>query len=221
MVLTKKEILKAVEENELAFSPNLDGFQVQPHAIDLRLGYTFRMPKAWELTKEGRAAVQLDPTQDKSDSFEEITIKEGQYFEILPKEFVLGTTLEEIHLASNHLMGVLYPRSSVNRRGLAINMSGIIDVGYKGRLIIPLMNNTESQVIRLYPGERVCQVVFMELSSSLNKADAQRHGLTKAKYHEKKHVASRKDRNDENILIRSGKLSQLKKTYAFKEPVKK
>ena len=212
MVLAKNEILKHVDEGGLAFSPGLDGFQIQPHAVDLRLGFDFRLPKAWELTKKGRAAVNLDPTQDKADTFEEISLKAGQFFEILPKEFVLGTTLEEIEIGSGGLMGVLYPRSSVNRRGLAINMSGIIDAGYKGRLIIPIMNNTESQVIRLYPGERVCQVVFMELSSELTKGSMMKHGLTKAKYHDRSSTA-RKDRTDENDLIRSGKLEKLKKDF--------
>ncbi|MCA9376030.1 MAG: dCTP deaminase [Candidatus Doudnabacteria bacterium] len=214
MVLAKNELLDYVSSGGLSFSPGLDGFQVQPHAVDLRLGFTFRLPKMWELNKEGRVAVAQDPTADRSDAFEEIELTPGQYFDILPKEFVLGTTLEEIGIETGKLMGVLYPRSSVNRRGLAINMSGIIDAGYKGRLIIPLMNNTESQVIRVYPGERVCQVVFMELSSELSKAQAQQHGLTRAKYHAKEEVASRGDRKDENALIRSGRLEQLKKTFA-------
>lgn len=214
MVLAKKEILEAVAAKELEFEPGLDGFQVQPHAVDLRLGTLFRLPKLWELTKEGRAAVQLDPTQDRGDTFEEIQLKPGQYFEILPKEFVLGTTYEEIEIRSGKLMGVLYPRSSVNRRGLAINMSGIIDAGYRGRLIIPLMNNTESQVIRLYPGERVCQVVFMSLSSELTMREARQHGLTTAKYHDREEVASRRDKKEENELIRAGKLELLKKSFA-------
>jgi len=60
MILSKQTILNKIKNKQLAFKPNLDGFQLQPHAVDLRLGYKFFLPKTWEITKEGRKAINID-----------------------------------------------------------------------------------------------------------------------------------------------------------------
>lgn len=219
MVLTKKEILQKINNSELVFTPGLDGFQLQPHAIDFRLGYDFYIPKTWKLTKKGRQALTIDPldTLSSSNNFEKIILKPRQYFEILPKEFIIGTTLEKIEINSNDIMGVLYPRSSINRRGLSVDLSGVIDVGYKGSLIIPILNNTQEQKIRLYPGERICQVVFQKLTSVISDDEASWHGLTKAKYNGKANfISARSDKKEETELIRKGKIRELKKKYQVK-----
>lgn len=213
MVLTKHEILSEIKSGGLAFSPELDQFQVQPHAVDLRLGFEFRLARTWELTKQGRKAVNVDPLDKKVDNFEVIKLDYGQYFELLPKEFVIAVTLEEIAINADNLMAVLYPRSSINRRGLSVDLSGIIDVGYKGRLVIPIMNNTNEQVIRVYPGERICQIVFEELATSLNAEEAQLHGLSKAKYHQSEHITIKPDSDIEKDLIRKGEIDKLKHKY--------
>ncbi len=217
MVLTKKEILQAIEKKDLEFDPVIDGFQLQPHAIDLRLGYEFKLPKNWQLTKNGRQAINIDPLRQKeSNNFETIKLKPGQYFEILPKEFILATTLEKISINRLDLMSVLYPRSSINRRGLAVDLSGIIDAGYKGKLVIPIKNNTNDQIIKVYPGERICQVVFQQLTSKLTEDEAHKHGLSKAKYHESNEITSKADKNTETDLIASGKIDKLKDKYQIK-----
>ena len=126
-VLTKNNILDRIRAGGLRFDPPLDGFQIQPHAVDLRLGFAFRLPKTWELTENGREALNIDYLGTrKGDYFEEIQLVPGQTFELLPSEFVIVTTLEEIQMPLD-LMTVLYPRTSFNRRGLAVDLSGIID----------------------------------------------------------------------------------------------
>ncbi|MFQ5493014.1 MAG: dCTP deaminase [Candidatus Dojkabacteria bacterium] len=216
MVLTRSEILARIDSNELVFEPPLDGFQVQPHAIDLRLGFDFLIPKTWTLTKEGRKAISIDPL-DKNvngQNFDKLSLKQGQYFELLPGESVIGATLERIDLKARDIMCVLYPRSSINRRGLAVDLTGIIDVGYKGSLVIPIVNKTGEQIIRIYPGERICQIVFQALSLPMSRAEARKHGLTRAKYHlSKSNIQSRTDRRDETDLIKKGKISELKRKY--------
>src|SRR5688572_16523650 len=128
MVLTREEIKKKIKDKELAFEPNLDGFQLQPHAVDLRLGNIFYLPRTWEINKKGRVALYVDPTSPTSlENYDEVLLKNGQYFEVLPGEYVVGRTLEKISLNSPNIMGVLYPRSSINRRGLSIGMTGIVD----------------------------------------------------------------------------------------------
>ena len=81
-ILTKKQILDRVAKNEIGFNPNLDKFQLQAHAVDLRLGYTFLIPKIWHLTTKGREI--LDVTHfDKANpqQFDVVELEQGQYFD--------------------------------------------------------------------------------------------------------------------------------------------
>lgn len=217
MVLTQKHIIERIKKKELVFSPNLDRFQMQPHSIDLRLGSDFHLPKSWEMTKNGRVALHIDPLEKYVDNFEHIKLKDGQYFELLPNEYVVASTMEKIELHAEDLMGVLFPRSSVTRRGLAINLTGLIDVGYKGYLMIPILNNTHNQVIRVYPGERICSVLFEELSSPITSKEALIHGVAKAKYQNNEigFIGSKTDKQDEIDMIKNGKIKALKNKYSI------
>ena len=216
-VLVKGDILKALQEKRLAFSPMIDGSQLQPHAVDLRLGQSFYIPRPWHMTERGREAINVDPLENLDDveAFDIIEIKPGQYFEILPQEFVICSTMEKIAINDLSLMAVLYPRSSINRRGLSVNLSGIIDTGYSGKLMIPIQNNTTNQIIKMYPGERVCQIVFEELTGELSKATAMQHGLSSAKYDQASDssLKSKQDKKEETHLIHSGDLDALKSQF--------
>ena len=81
--------------------------------------------------------------------------------------------------------------------------------------MIPIMNNTRDQVIRIYPGERICQVVFQTISPEVTRKEAVQHGLAAAKYHDhgENFVSSKADRPDENEFIRTGKVDELKKCF--------
>lgn len=219
-ILTRTEIRKLIKDNKLGFEPGLDAFQLQPHAVDLRLGYTFHIPKTWKVTKDGRKSIQVDPLDynGHEDNFEQVILKPGQYFEILPREFIIVSTLEKIIINDDRLMAVLYPRSSVNRRGLAVDLTGIIDVWYSGQLMIPLLNNTQTQTIKIYPGERICQVAFDQLSSPIDKMEAYQHGLTKAKYLSSTDTSLNYqiDKKSEIDLVKKGDILQLKNKYQIK-----
>nr|AIA17956.1 deoxycytidine triphosphate deaminase [uncultured bacterium] len=205
--LVKDEILEYIKQEKLRFTPALDTFQVQSHSIDLRLGYTFMVPKLWGLTEKGREAFFIDYLDDRQ-RFEVIELENEQFFDLLPKESVVASTLEEVALP-NDLMAVLYPRSSVNRKGLAVDLSGIVDAGYEGRLLIPITNNTSSQVIRIYPGERICQLVFYPLSRAIETERSRWHksDVPVGRRSEKKKV--------EETLIAKGHIRELKTKYAL------
>lgn len=207
-ILIKDEIVERIKKGTLVFTPQLDTFQLQAHSIDLRLGYTFLVYKTWRLTDNGRTAVYLDYGESK-DHFDVIELEEGQYFDILPHEYVVVSTLERIKL-SKDIMAVLYPRSSVNRKGLSVDLSGVIDAGYEGNLIIPLRNNTESQIVRIYPGERFCQIVFHTLNAPVKPR--------KSRYAKKDIVVGvlNEDEVREQKFIRNGKIKNLKERYRLK-----
>lgn len=210
-ILAKNQILEKVASGEITIDPPLDQFQIQAHAIDLRLGYTFMIPKQWHLTAKGREAFSLDHLANPKDSnhFDIVELEKGQTFQLLPGEYVLAATLETITWPDD-LMSVLYPRSSTNRRGISIDLTGIIDAGYSGQLVIPIKNNTTSQTITLYPGERFCQITFEELSEASGKPDGT--------YHQKDVIDGfmvKDSKKDELDYITQGNITELKKDFSL------
>ncbi|MEX2054054.1 MAG: dCTP deaminase [Candidatus Colwellbacteria bacterium] len=205
-VLIKDQILERIKNGSLAFNPGLDALQVQGHSVDLRLGFTFMIPKVWQATDGGREAVNLDPLRSVGSShFDVVELEQGQHFDLLPSEFILVSSLESITIPKD-LMAVLYPRSSVNRRGLSIDLTGIIDSGYSGKLVLPVRNNTRSQTIRLYPGERFCQLVFQQLLGDVD---------TRRSRHHMRDVAeglAKEDDQEVDIVIK-GDIDALKDKY--------
>lgn len=215
-ILTKKQILERVKTGNITFHPNLDEFQVQAHAIDMRLGYTFLVPKEWHMTPNGREALRIDHLdKNKPEYFEAIELEQGQYFELLPNEHVLASTFESVKVP-NDLMAILYPRSSTNRKGLSVDLTGIVDSGYEGQLVIPIGNNTSSQVVKLYPGERFCQLVFESLDEPVE--------AEKSRYHQKDIVegfimskSDKQRRDGEEIkYVAEGKMKELKNEKGIK-----
>ncbi len=206
-ILTKKQILELLDEGKISFSPQIDSFQLQAHSVDLRLGYSFMIPKLWKMTDNGREAFLIDYV-DSKDRFELIELEHKQFFDLLPKEYVIATTLEEVKI-SDDLMAVLYPRSSINRRGLSVDLSGIVDAGYEGRLLIPITNNTQTHVIRLYPGERFCQLVFYSLSEPVK--------IVESRWHKKDIIIGKlpERKRAEEKLIQSGDIKTLKQKFAL------
>lgn len=212
-VITKTEIIERIKNKQLAFTPALDQFQLHAHSIDLRLGFTFLVPKVWQATNNGREAIKLDPFSGESPAhFDVIELEKGQFFDLLPGEYVTVSTLESITIP-NDLLAVLYPRSSANRRGLSVDLSGIIDAGYQGQLIIPLRNNTQYQTIRLYPGERICQIVLQQLTQPVVPRAS--------RYHKKDIIEGERigalphEREIEMKLILQGDIKKLKAEHAL------
>ncbi len=207
-ILTKKQILEEIKIGKIKIKPGLDSFQLQDHAVDLRLGFTFMIPKLWKITEKGREVLDvMHFDKANNDFFEIIELEEGQYFELLPGEHVIVGTLEKISLP-NDLMAILYPRSSTNRKGLSLDLTGIVDSGYEGQLTLPIRNNAKSQVVRLYPGERICQLVFETLTENTNPR--------KSKYHNKDVAEGvKREKQKEAKLILKGKIKELKEKNAL------
>ncbi|HVS79119.1 MAG TPA: dCTP deaminase [Candidatus Saccharimonadales bacterium] len=210
-VLTRDDIIKYVSEGQLGFSPALDSFQLQAHSVDLRLGFTFLVPKTWYVTKNGREQLHMDYyAAERPEYFDVVELEKGQFFDLLPGEHILVSSLETVKLPKD-LMAVMYPRSSTNRKGISVDQTGIVDSGYEGQLVIPIRNNTASQTVRLYPGERFCQLVFQKLTQTVK--------ARKSRYHQKDIIEGvdvdslAHERRAEIKLIRSGAIRELKSKY--------
>ena len=218
-VLTREDILACVEDGRIAFKPSLDSFQVQAHSVDLRLGFTFLIPKSWHVTKAGREQLLMNYYDtNRPEYFDIVELEKGQFFDLLPGEHILVSSLESIKVPDD-LMAVMYPRSSTNRKGISVDLTGIIDSGYEGQLVIPIRNNTQHQTVRIYPGERFCQIVFQRL----HKVSAPR----RSRYHQRDIIdgvdvdSLDKERETEIQLIMSGDIKKLKAEHpAITPPAK-
>lgn len=217
MMLNKTELLSYIKDGKIAFSPVLDGFQLQPNSIDLRLGWSFYVSKTTEMSPAGRIGVAADylEYEQPKEYYQLIKLSPGQCFEIQPKEFVIISTLEKVSLADGSVAAMMYPRSSIMRRGLIIE-GGVVDAFYSGHLTIPVFNST-THVIKLFPGERVCQLVVHQLSSVLTSDDAKKHGISSAKYMDATPygLEAKSDSKEEVDFIKSGKLEELKAKFGL------
>lgn len=218
MVLTKKEMQNLISSGALVFTPELDEYQLQPNSIDLRVGWSFYIPDTWKYNDKGRLAVIADylDYQNVEEYFKLIKLKPGQFFEILPKETIIISTLEKITLNTGRIAGNLFPRSSALRRGLQIN-TGVVDCRYSGQLTIPVVNNS-NHIIKIYPGERICQLQLFELASELSEEEAKAHGRQTGKYigSTPYGLEAKIDANEEVDLIKAGKIDELKTQFKLK-----
>lgn len=126
--------------------------QLQPASVDLRLGTEFVRFTPCEAVDMRDRAVPTYP----------ISVGTGDsYFELKPKELVLGMTIERIELGPR-VCASIEGKSSLGRMGLAVHVTaGFVDPGFRGQITLELFNLSPSP-IRLRPGMAVCQVAFSE-----------------------------------------------------------
>ena len=220
-ILNKNQLREYIDEKKIEFTPQIDEFQLQPNSIDLRIGWNFYVPEKSQHTDEGRTAMRPDYFESgfNKEYFKLIKLKPRQYFEILPGEFIFAAALEKIQLNTGDIMAILYSRTSMMRRGLLIQ-SGVVDVKYSGHLIIPILNTT-NQYLRIYPGERVCQLIFHTLSSDLSSDEAIKHGVADAKYAGSTpyNLEARLDSEQEIAFIKKGDIEGLKNDFLINKPI--
>ncbi|NOZ82127.1 MAG: dCTP deaminase, partial [Candidatus Micrarchaeota archaeon] len=124
--------------------------------VDLRLGTEF-------VTFTMTQTPFIDPKKPENYTKRKV-ISENERFILHPGEFVLGTVKEYIRLPE-YLAGAVDGRSSLGRLGILTHItSTFINPGWEGRLVLEI-NNIGKMPVCLYPGMRICKVVFFRLSS--------------------------------------------------------
>lgn len=83
--------------------------------------------------------------------------------ELPPLTFCLASTVETIHLPDD-LCAQVAGCSSIGRSGLQIECAGWVDPGFSGQITVELFNMLDVPIF-LVPGQRICQIVFMEMTS--------------------------------------------------------
>lgn len=174
MILSDRDIKKALKSKRILFSPDLNlSTQLGSCSVDLRLGNSFRV------FKHSRYPF-IDPHDKKlaEDMMEEEVVKNNEPFILQPGDFVLATTIESLTLP-NDLVGRLEGRSSMGRLGIVVHSTAsVFDPGWDGKIVMEL-GNLGRMPVALYPGMRICAMTFEELSSA---ADVPYSHKKQAKY---------------------------------------
>lgn len=165
MILSDRDVRARLARGDIKIAPEPDPeIQIQPASIDLRLGYDFQ---TFNYTQQAL----IDPADPSS--FEQLTnlihLQESERFIVHPGEFVLATTLERVEIPDD-LVARLEGRSSIGRLGIVIHSTaGYIDPGFKGRITLEI-SNLGRIAVALYPGMRICQIAFEEMSSPVSES---------------------------------------------------
>jgi len=91
----------------------------------------------------------------------EETISPRYGFPLIPKKLALAWTREYIEMRTEtRLAARVEGKSSLSRLGLVVHMTApTIHAGFEGRIRLEMMNHG-AVPIRLWPGMRVCQLIF-------------------------------------------------------------
>lgn len=157
VILSDRTIREHLERGVITIDP-LDDTAVQPSSVDLRLDHRF-------LVFRNHTRGIIDVKEDLSDLTEPIEASDAKPFILHPGEFVLGSTLERIALPDD-LVARLEGKSSLGRLGLLIHSTaGFVDAGWDGQITLEL-SNVASLPITLYPGMKVGQISFMQMTTA-------------------------------------------------------
>lgn len=113
-------------------------------------GFDLRLGKVWKIKGSGFLGVEDRKTCDT------VAVK-ARHLIIKPGDFYLVTTIETVNVPKN-LVGILKPRSTLQRMGLILRTTQIAP-GYSGELTFALYNAGPCQV-KIEFGARIVHVMF-------------------------------------------------------------
>jgi dCTP deaminase len=161
MILSDKDIKQAIKDGRIKVD-NFKDYESCIHcaSFDLHLGNFFK------IFKHSRFPFidTRDPKGVLGKVVETIEVKDGEAYYVHPGEYVLGVTTEKVGL-SDDLVARVEGRSSLGRLGLIIHATaGFVDPGFEGTITLEI-SNLNSVPIAIYPGMRICQLAFHQMTS--------------------------------------------------------
>lgn len=157
--------LSASHPRPIGVTPILTSSQVQPASLDVRLGPNFRAIKIGKMTHLD----PLSPSEQVGRQVKKYTdvykiLGKREAYVLHPGEFALGATLEHVRLPLD-IAARFEGRSSWGRLGILVHATaGYVDPGFEGNITVELANVGKIPV-SLYPGVRIGQLSFFEMSS--------------------------------------------------------
>ena len=155
MVLSDQAIRRLIEAGRIGIDP-YDAGLMQPSSLDVRVDRLFRV------FRNSRYPF-IDVKAEQEELTELVEVDGAEPFILHPGEFVLGSTLERVTLPDD-LVARLEGKSSLGRLGLLIHSTaGFIDPGFDGHVTLEL-SNVANLPITIYPGMKIGQVSFMQMT---------------------------------------------------------
>jgi len=161
--LNDLEIRKAVATEDIGIHPFVER-QLQPVSYDLTLSVNILVPRddvhtietaPWDDYRQDSKYYGLVPSWHQHTRSRAIP---GGY-DLRPREFILGSTREEISLPS-HYAARVEGKSSLGRLGMAVHITaGFIDPGFQGQITLEIVNLAPWD-IKLHEGMPIAQIVF-------------------------------------------------------------
>lgn len=173
MILSDGEIRNALNDGRIVIDPMEDEYlavALTTSAIDLRLGTQLQFYRPLdEVIPLGVVGDRvIDPSRP--GVIPDLITKCGRvetingHFDLQPKVFTLGATLETITLpVDGGIAARVEGKSTLARLGFVVHMTApTIHCGFSGNIVLE-MYNFGDYPIRLTPGMRVCQLIFENL----------------------------------------------------------
>ncbi|MEN9342551.1 MAG: hypothetical protein RIR24_138 [Actinomycetota bacterium] len=156
MLMSDRDIRASIEAGQIGLEP-LDMSLLQPSSFDVRIDRFFRL-------FDNHKYAYIDPAEPQEELTRFIEVAPDEPFILHPGEFVLGSTYEFVKLPDN-VAARLEGKSSLGRLGLVTHSTaGFVDPGFNGHVTLEL-SNMATLPIKLWPGMKIGQLCFFQLSS--------------------------------------------------------
>jgi dCTP deaminase len=156
VILSDRSINAAIAAGRLEIEP-FDPALVQPASIDVRLDSKL-------LVFRNTKRAFIDIKQPAEDLMEMIEFGPNEPIFLHPHEFVLGSTVERVKMPDD-LVARLEGRSSLGRLGVVIHSTaGFVDPCFNGHITLEI-SNLANLPIALYPGMRIGQLSFSQMTT--------------------------------------------------------
>ncbi len=157
MILSDKDLKKAISEKKLIFQPKLESEQIGPASIDLKLSPIFKVFHA-----ERNSLLDTKKELPK-DFYKTYKLKNDEFFILHPMSFILASTIEYIKVPSDMVVRV-EGKSSLARMGILVHTAGFVDPGFEGAITLEISNQS-NLAVTLYPKMYICQIAVEMMSS--------------------------------------------------------
>lgn len=156
MILSDKSIKAKLKTGEIKIEPFSEEF-LQSASYDLHLDNHFLV-----FSRENNSLIDVKKPMD--DMMKSVEVSDEDGYIIHPGEFVLANVREITGVDDKHV-GRLEGKSSLGRIGLVIHVTaGFLDPGNSLRLTLEIVNLSPLP-IKIYPGMKIGQIAFEELST--------------------------------------------------------
>lgn len=157
MILSDRDIKKAIKEKHLIFEPRLKPDQIGPASIDLKLSPVF---KVFNTEKESLLDIKKGLPKNFTKTYK---LKNNEKFILHPHNFILASTLEYFKIPAD-LVIRMEGKSSLARMGILVHTAGFFDPGFEGTATLEISNQS-NLAVALYPNMYICQIAIHQISS--------------------------------------------------------